>query len=98
MLKLTDIPVTVAPTGTQATFKLDIAPVAELSGTATLIGPEDTTHDPGAFEALIRRTAGSPKHIDTGFGEITGGGGVAFTFTVAVLVQPPEPGIGVTQV
>jgi len=93
MLKVTDIPVIVAPTGTQFTFSVDVARkfcvlAALASGTGTLIAPEFVAQAPGAFDALIKRTTGSPKHIDTGFGVITGGGGVAFTFIVAVFEQP----------
>ena len=91
MLSVTDIPVIVAFAGIQFTFCVDVAAkfwVAVASGIGTLIAPEDTVHVPGVAEALIKRTAGSPRHIVTGLGVTIGAGGVEFTTTVAVLVQP----------
>ena len=93
MLNVTDIPVIVALAGIQLTFCVAIAVkfcvlVGLASGIGMFIGPELTVQVPGTAEELIKRTAGSPRHIATGLGVTNGGGGVAFTFTVAVLLQP----------
>ena len=77
MLKVTDIADILQPAGTPETVRLLIAPAGLLSGTITLIGPEQTC---GRFEVvdeeLINLTAGSPKHIVTEEGVTVGAGGV----------------------
>ncbi len=61
-----------------------------------LSGPDEVVQVPGIAEELISRTAGSPRHIATGFGITSGGGGVAFTTTDAVLMQPVAVFVPVT--
>jgi hypothetical protein len=57
-----------------------------LSGIATLIVPEVAVAVP--FPEAAVNVAIAPEQIVTLVGVTTGAGGVAFTVTVAVLVQP----------
>ena len=74
--------------GIPETVMLLDAPAGLLSGIGTLIGPDVKFTDVAVDEELVKRTAGSPKHIVTDVGVTVGGGGVYCIRAVAVLLQP----------
>ena len=67
---------TLQEAGIPETVILLVAPAGLLSGTITLIGPEQNCTDVLVADELIKRTAGSPRHIVTELGVTAGAGGV----------------------
>ena len=75
MLNFTLILEMIDPAG-RFTLSVAFAPLAVLSGTFTLIGPEEMVVDTGDTPSMVNFLAGSPKHIVTDAGVTIGALGV----------------------
>lgn len=76
MLNVTDMADTLQEAGIPVTLIEWFAPTGELSGTETLMGPEQNCTAVEVEEELVNRTAGSPRHMVTDEGVTVGAGGV----------------------
>lgn len=89
------INVTTQAGGMAETKILFETPATLLSGTGILTGPEQKYNVEGVATVFIF-TGGSPIHILTEGGTITGGGGVYLTMAIADLLQPVAVTVPVT--
>ena len=76
MFQVTDIDDMLQAAGIPVTFIVLFTPAVVLSGTASVSGPEQNCTEVLLAVELVKRTAGSPKHMVTDEGVIFGAGGV----------------------